>query len=44
MRKLSNNELEKISGGFSAWVAIGIVSTVIFLSGIFGGIVHPKEC
>lgn len=44
MKKLNNKELEKIQGGFSAWVAIGIASTILFLSGVFEGIVHPKSC
>lgn len=44
MKELNNNELEKIQGGFSAWVALGIASAVIFLSGVFEGIVHPRSC
>ncbi len=44
MRKIKEEELERISGGFSAWVAIGVASAIIFLSGVFDGIVHPKEC
>lgn len=44
MKKLESKELEKIQGGFSAWVALGIVSAVLFLSGVFEGIVHPKSC
>lgn len=44
MNKLSNSELEKVQGGFSAWMALGIAATVIFLSGVFEGIVHPKSC
>lgn len=44
MRKLEKEELERINGGFTAWVALGIASTIIFLSGVFNGIVHPKSC
>ena len=44
MKKLKENELEKIQGGFSAWAALGIASAVIFLSGVFEGIVHPRSC
>lgn len=44
MKTLSNKELEKIQGGFSIWMALGIASVVIFLSGVFEGIVHPKSC
>jgi len=44
MRKLKDNELERIEGGFSTWAAIGIASLVIFVSGVIDGIVHPKSC
>lgn len=44
LRKISENDLEKINGGFSAWAALGIASTVIFLAGVLDGIVHPKAC
>ncbi len=44
MKKLDTKELERITGGFSTWAALGIVSAVLFLSGVFGGIVHPKSC
>lgn len=44
MKKLTNQELEKIHGGFSVWMALGIAATIIFLSGFFQGIAYPKEC
>lgn len=44
MKKIADEELERINGGFSTWAALGIVSTVLFLSGVFSGIVHPKSC
>lgn len=44
MKELDKNELERITGGFSIWAALGIASAIIFLSGVFGGIVHPKAC
>ena len=44
MKRLDTKELERITGGFSTWAALGIVSAVLFLSGVFGGIVHPKSC
>ena len=44
MRKVEEENLERITGGFSAWAALGIVSLVLFLSGVFDGIVHPKSC
>lgn len=44
MKKLDDKDLERITGGFSTWSALGIVSAILFLSGVFGGIVHPKAC
>lgn len=44
MEKIETKELERITGGFSAWAALGIASAVIFLSGVFTGITHPKSC
>lgn len=44
MKKINENTLERITGGFSVWAALGIVSVVIFLSGVLSGIVHPKAC
>ena len=44
MKKLKNEEMERISGGFSTWAAIAIAAAVIYVSGIIDGIVHPKAC
>ena len=44
MKKLDTQELERVHGGFSAWMALGIAATVIFISGVFEGIVHPRSC
>ena len=44
MKQLNNKELEKIQGGFSAWMALGIAATILFASGVLEGIVHPKGC
>ena len=44
MKKLTDNELERISGGFSTWAAIGIAGAIIFLAGIIKGIVYPEAC
>lgn len=44
MKKITDEELERMNGGFSTWAALGIVSAVLFLSGVFSGIVHPKSC
>lgn len=44
MKKIDENELERIEGGFSTWAALGIASIIIFASGVIDGIVHPKSC
>ena len=44
MKVLENNELERISGGFSAWVAVGIASAFLFVAEVFKGFVHPNSC
>lgn len=44
MEKIDKKSLERITGGFSAWVALGIAAAVIFVSGIIEGVVHPKSC
>ena len=44
MKKIDDKSLERINGGFSAWAAIAIAAGVVYLSGIFNGIVNPKSC
>lgn len=44
MKNIEIKQLEKITGGFSAWMALGIASTVIFISGVLDGLVRPKGC
>lgn len=44
MEKLDKKSLERITGGFSAWVAIGVAATIVFVTGIIDGIVHPNKC
>lgn len=44
MKEIEKKQLEKINGGFSVWMALGIASTVIFISGVLDGIVRPKGC
>lgn len=44
MKHLSSKSLERITGGISAWAAIGISAIVIFLAGVVDGIVHPNKC
>ncbi len=44
MKKVNENKLKEIQGGFSTGAALGIAAAIIFISGIFEGIVHPKSC
>lgn len=44
MSKIEDYKLEKIQGGFSAVVAVAIVSAVIFISSFIEGIVFPRGC
>ncbi len=44
MQRLDNQNLEAITGGASPWIALGIVATIVFISGVIEGIVHPKGC
>lgn len=44
MSRIDDKSLERITGGFSAWMALGIASAVIFLAGMLDGIVRPKGC
>ena len=44
--KLKEEQLEKISGGSTPyiWIGIAIATAIIFLSGMIDGITNPKEC
>ena len=44
MKKVSDFELQKINGGITAWVAIGIGVVVTFVAGILDGIARPLKC
>lgn len=44
MKKLNNEELEKIKGGISFWGVAGIISAAIFVIGVFDGIARPLRC
>ena len=44
MKVLNTGELENINGGFDAAVALVIASAILFISGVFEGIVHPRSC
>ncbi len=44
MKRIDNQVLERVTGGASAWVALGIAAAVVFLAGVIEGIVHPRSC
>ncbi len=44
MKKLKDEELVKINGGFSGWVVAGISILVTFVAGIIDGIARPRKC
>lgn len=44
MKRLSNNELKRLKGGFSAWVGLGIAGAIVFLAGIIDGFTRPLTC
>ena len=45
MKNIKTEELENINGGeLSMMAIIGIAALVVFLLGIFEGIVNPRKC
>ena len=46
IEKIKEEELEKIKGGATAsiWIGIAITAVVIFLSGVIEGITNPERC
>ena len=44
MRKLSDNELNNLNGGFSGWALAGIGLAITFIAGIIDGIARPTGC
>ena len=44
MKKIKDQELSKINGGFSGWLVAGIGIVVTFVAGIVDGIARPKKC
>ena len=44
MKRINDQELSKINGGFSVWVAVGIGLLVTFVAGVIDGIARPKKC
>lgn len=46
IERLSNDKLEKISGGGVEWLGVGlaIAAVVIFLAGVIEGYTNPGRC
>jgi len=46
IKKISDENLEKINGGGSAaiWIGLAITAITVFLSGIVDGVTNPKSC
>ncbi len=44
MKRLKDQDLKTINGGFSGWVVAGISIAVTFIAGIIDGIARPKKC
>ena len=46
IEKISNKDLENISGGGVQWFAIGlgVAALVVFISGIIEGYTNPGRC
>lgn len=44
MKKLADEELEKIKGGIGFWGVTGIISGLIFIIGVVDGIARPVRC
>ena len=44
MKKLTDTELEEVSGGFGAWGIAGIIAGAVFLIGVIDGYFRPLRC
>lgn len=44
MQGVNYLELDKVRGGVSGWVVVGIATVVIFLAGVVEGITSPNPC
>lgn len=42
MKRLNNQELRDIKGGFAGWIAAGIIAIAIFVVGVFDGLIKLK--
>ena len=44
MKKLNDQELCLVNGGFSSLAVAGICVAVTFIAGVIDGIARPKKC
>ncbi len=46
IKKISEENLEKINGGGSSaiWIGLAIAAITVFISGVIEGISNPKSC
>lgn len=46
IKKISDEKLEKISGGGIEWlgIGVGIATLIVFISGIIEGYTNPGRC
>ncbi len=44
MKRLNDQELNSINGGFTGWTLAGISLAVTFIAGVIDGIARPKKC
>ena len=44
MRKINDQELSKVNGGFSGWAIAGISMLVTFVAGVIDGLARPRDC
>ena len=46
IKKVEDNDLEKVNGGSLEWVGVGlaIAALVVFLSGVIEGFTNPGRC
>lgn len=46
IQKICEEDLEKINGGGSSaiWIGLAIAAITVFISGVIDGIANPKSC
>lgn len=46
IKKISDENMEKINGGGSTaiWIGLAIAAITVFISGVIDGVTNPKSC